>query len=147
MRSIKALSGGILATGAMTLLMVMAPLMGLPKMNMGAMLAGFMHIQVWEGWMLHFLIGIGWAFVYVYLCRDRIRTRFLFRGMLFSLIPWFLMQVMVMPLMGMGFFALKGPSGMLMGTLAGHLVYGMVLGLVTMQREPAVADSLSLPGA
>lgn len=42
----RALIAGLLGTVAMTVMMLMAPLMGMPEMNIGKMLAGFMGISV-----------------------------------------------------------------------------------------------------
>lgn len=55
--------------------------------------------------------------------------------MLFGIAPWLLAQVVVMPMMGAGFF-----SGSLMaatGSLMGHLVYGAVVGTVYSRSDQA----------
>jgi len=133
----QALLGGIIATAIMTMIMLIAPMMGMPKMKIGNMLAGFMHLPVWIGWIIHFMIGIVWAFVYLFFVRDKISTSYAVRGMLFSLFPWLLMQLMVMPMMGMGIFSANAPEQvkMIMGTLIGHLVYGLILGLTTKPQK------------
>lgn len=51
------LKGGIVATAAMTMLMLIAPMMGMPETPIGNMLARFMGIPVWMGWVMHFVIG------------------------------------------------------------------------------------------
>jgi len=124
--------GGLVATVVMTMVMLIAPMMGMPKMMIGNMLASFMHFLAAVGWFMHLVIGVALAFVYVYLVRDRLHTPPVLRGMLFSLVPWFLMQIMVMPMMGMGIFGSKSPEPALMaiGALIGHLVYGLTLGWV-----------------
>jgi hypothetical protein len=136
----KTLIGGLIATIAMTVIMIIAPMMGMPKMSIGNMLASFMGVPEIVGWIMHFMIGIIWAGVYVYFVCDKLNTSDAVKGMIFALAPWLIMQVMVMPMMGMGIFAAKAPhAGMVvMGTLIGHLVYGLVLGITTKHR-PVVA--------
>ena len=63
----QAVIGGIVATLAMTMVMFIAPYMGLPKMNAAAMLSMMMGVPVLIGWGLHFMIGIVFALAYVFL--------------------------------------------------------------------------------
>ncbi len=46
----KALLGGITGTTAMSLFMMLAPLMGIPKMNPAQMLSSMMGFPIWVGW-------------------------------------------------------------------------------------------------
>ncbi len=127
------LKGGLIATAAMTLLMLVAPMMGMPKMPIGAMLAGFMGIPVAFGWIAHFMIGVVLAAAYVLFWKDRLSGKPVVKGLLFSLIPFFMAQLIVMPMMGAGLFSMNSgaPMMMVMGSLVGHLVYGAVLGTVS----------------
>jgi hypothetical protein len=127
------LKGGIIATVAMTLLMLVAPMMGMPKMPIGEMLAGFMGIPVALGWIAHFMIGVVLAASYVFIVKDHLSGKPAVKGMLFSLIPFFMAQLLVMPMMGAGLFSANTPAPMMMvmGSLIGHLVYGAVLGAVS----------------
>ena len=128
----QALLGGIIATVVMTMLMLAAPMMGMPAMKIGNMMAGFMGIPIWLGWAMHLMIGVIWAMVYVFMVKDRLTLSPAISGMLFALFPWILMQLIVMPMMGMGLFSADAPNQMMMviGTLVAHLVYGLVLGLI-----------------
>jgi hypothetical protein len=129
----QALSGGFTATALMTMIMLIAPMMGMPDMKTGNMIAGFIGVPVWIGWAMHLMMGIVLALAYVFWVRDRLSFSYALRGMLFAILPWVLMQLMVMPMMGMGLFSSNAPDAvkMVMGTLMGHLVYGLVLGLAT----------------
>lgn len=69
---VKILVGGLVATGAMTLLMLVAPMMGMPPMNMGAMLGGMLGTSATVGWMMHFMIGIVFTAVYAYFFNPRL---------------------------------------------------------------------------
>jgi vacuolar-type H+-ATPase subunit I/STV1 len=64
--------------------------------------------------------------------------------MLWGVILWFLAQVMVMPMMGMGVFSSRTPEPAMavLGSLMGHLIYGAILGAlagVQALRLPRVA--------
>lgn len=122
--------GGIIATTAMTMLMLIAPMMGMPKMAIGNMLAGFLGTPVWMGWVMHFVIGTILAATYVLHWKGRMPGSAVVKGLLFALIPFFMAQIIVMPMMGAGLFSTNTPAPimMVMGSLIGHLVYGMVLG-------------------
>jgi hypothetical protein len=54
----RAILAGLAATAVMTLIMLMAPLMGMPEMNIGKMLSGFMGVPTFIGWASHFMIGV-----------------------------------------------------------------------------------------
>ncbi len=122
---------GLLATSIMTALMLIAPMMGMPKMLIGNMLADFMGIPVTLGWIAHFIIGILIAFNYILFFNKYIHFKPALNGALFSLIPFLMAQLIIMPMMGAGiFFSQAGnPVAMVMGSLIGHLVYGITLGL------------------
>ena len=127
------LLGGLIATAAMTMLMLVAPMMGMPKMLIGNSLAGFMHIPITLGWIMHFVIGVVLAASYVYVLKDKLSGNAVTKGLLFSLVPFLLAQILVMPMMGAGLFSANTPAPlmMVMGSLIGHLVYGATLGAVT----------------
>ena len=70
----RAVVGGLTGTAAMTVLMLMAPLMGLPPMNIGKMLGSVMGGVVALGWIAHFMIGTALALVYAAVfARRRVR--------------------------------------------------------------------------
>jgi len=128
----KAIGAGIAGTIVMTIMTMVAPMMGMPKMDIPAMLANFMGFPVVVGWFAHFMIGTVLALLYVYVFIGKLPGAPWLKGALYGLFPWFLAQVMVNPMMGAGVFALNTPAPiqMVMGSLIGHLVYGAVVGLV-----------------
>lgn len=126
----KAVSAGLIGTLVMTVVMLMAPLMGIPPMPIGKMLAGFMGIPETLGWIAHFMIGTLLGLGYAYLFVSKLKGNGFVRGAIYGLLPWFVAQIMVNPMMGAGVFAINtaSPFLMVMGSLIGHLVYGAVLG-------------------
>lgn len=126
---LKALIGGVAGTLVMTLVgLYGAPMMGIPAMNPADMLAGQMGGSLVAGWVGHLMIGMMLAVGYTVVFAARIPGPPVARGAIFSLIPWLMAQVMVMPMMGMPLFS--GDARMAMGSLIGHLVYGAILGAV-----------------
>ena len=128
----KALGAGIAGTIVMTLFAAMAPLMGMPAMDIPNMLAGFMGFPTVVGWLAHFMIGTLLALTYAFVLVSKLPGRPVVKGILFGLIPWFMAQILVSPMMGAGVFAVNTPAPilMVMGSLMGHVVYGAVVGFV-----------------
>ncbi len=129
---IRIIVAGVVATATMTVLMMMGPMMGMPEMNIGKMLGGFMGIGDSLGWVAHFMIGTVLGFIYVYVFLSKLPGAPWLKGAIYGLIPWLVSQVMVNPMMGAGVFAsnMPDPMMMVMGSLMGHVVYGAVLGAV-----------------
>lgn len=122
----RAVVAGVVGTAAMSLLMQMAPAMGLPPMNIPEMLASVMGGLIALGWVAHFIIGTLFAVTFAAAAAGRLPGPATVQGMLFALAPWLAAQVMVMPLMGAGFFS--GSALAALGSLMGHLVFGAVVG-------------------
>ena len=140
----RAVLAGLAATAVMTIIMLMAPLMGMPEMNIGKMLSGFMGVPTFIGWAGHFMIGVVLAIGYGVFFEPRLHNAPVVRGILYGLFPWMVSQVMVNPMMGAGLFASNTPAPflMVMGSLLGHVAYGAILGLAyTRSAIPAVAHS------
>ena len=128
----KVLLAGVAGTVALTMLTLIAPMMGMPEMDIPQMLSGFMGVPAIAGWLAHFMVGTVFAIMYAYIFVLRFPGSPVVKGAVYGLIPWFLAQIMVNPMMGAGVFALNTAAPMLMvaGSLMGHLVYGGVLGAV-----------------
>jgi uncharacterized membrane protein YagU involved in acid resistance len=125
----RVIAAGLAGTLAMTAVgLYGAPMMGMPAMNPADMLASRMGGVAVLGWMGHLMIGVVLALLYARLFLRRLPGPPAARGALFSLLPWLLAQLMVMPMMGMPIFS--GSMSMAGGSLIGHLVYGAVLGAV-----------------
>jgi uncharacterized membrane protein YagU involved in acid resistance len=129
-----ALIAGLIATAVMTAFTYMAPLMGF-EMDIPKMLAGTMGAPIIMGWIAHFMVGeilaINFAAIFL---RKTNKTSDFKSGALFGLIPWFVAQAMVMPIMSVlsggsystGLFS--GSIMIAMASLVGHLIYGAILG-------------------
>ena len=141
-----AIVAGLLATMAMTMLIYMAPYMGMPNMDIAGMLGSMMNdgqppavlSGPWVmGMMMHFLLGtLLFPLIYAYVVYGLLPGKPWARGLLWGLGLWAVMQVMPLPMMGKGFFASKTPQPLLfvMGTLMGHVVYGSVFGALAVRQ-------------
>ena len=124
----KLIFAGVAGTTAMTAVMFMAPMMGMPEMNIGKMLSMQMGMPEMAGWIMHFVNGIILTWIYAAFLIDRLPSDGWKRGMIYSLIPWAVMNFMAMPMMGMGIFS--GGMMAIVGTVVAHFAYGGVMGAI-----------------
>ncbi|HEX9729759.1 MAG TPA: DUF6789 family protein [Gemmatimonadales bacterium] len=131
---------GVGGTAAMTMLMLAAPLIGMPKMPIGEMLGSFLKIGSTLGWAMHGMIGLVLAGIYAVAASTRLPGAPALRGAVFGVLVFLVAQLVVMPMMGAGVFS-GGDISMIMGSLMGHLVFGAIVGGVygTPQPEPGRA--------
>ena len=129
----KGIFAGLIATVVMTMIMYMAPLMGMPKMDVAGMLSDMMHLPWIAGMVIHFMNGaIIFPLIYVFILYKVLPGNGLVKGIVWGVLLFVIAQVMVMPMAGMGFFSSASPQQMLMvmGSLMGHVVYGAILGSI-----------------
>jgi hypothetical protein len=118
----------------MTVLLLVEPSVGLPKIAIGQILStalglapAYLSIGAAVGWGIDFLAGIGFALLYAGLFERRLPGGPFVRGMIYGLLVFILAQIAFMPLVGGGFFS-RGDIELLVGSLLGHLVYGGLVG-------------------
>lgn len=131
----QAVIGGIIATLVMTMVMFVAPYMGLPKMNTAAMLSMMMSVPVLIGWGIHIMIGIVFALAYVFLfvpILKKVKNRIV-KGTIFGLAIFVFAQIM-MVVMGAILGGMSSPEGsmllIMLGGIIGHIVYGIIVSLL-----------------
>jgi uncharacterized membrane protein YagU involved in acid resistance len=139
----QAVVGGLAATLVMTVLMLVAPMMGLPPMNIGAMLGSVMGGSLALGWMGHFMIGTALALGYAALFANRLPGPGFLRGATYGVLPWLMAQLVVMPMMGAGLFSSSFLAAT--GSLMGHLAYGAILGAIYAARGSEVVAKAHAP--
>lgn len=137
----RAIAAGLAGTMVMTAVMMMAPLMGMPKMDIAAMLGSMIAGAppgsgsfAWiVGLIMHLMIGtVVLSTVYALASRHLPPSSPVAKGLIYGVLVWLVAQAVVMPMMGAGLFSSHMPQGMMMamGSLLGHLIYGGVLGAV-----------------
>ena len=126
----KSILAGVIGTAIMTLVMMVAPMMGMPKMSPPAILAGMLGVPVFVGWMMHFMIGIIFAFAYTYVCifKWKISNVWL-KGAIFGVVVFVFAQIM-MTVMGKMMPMPKMEGSIMLtaiGSLMGHIIFGMAV--------------------
>ena len=123
---------GLVSTLVMSTLMIIYRVSRRAPLNLPLLLGKFL----WQnkklsdknamrlGIVLHLLIGAFWGVVYWY----TVPIKSVFSGLLFATIPWFLMMVLVLPVLGQGFFGSKVSKYIPEVYLILHSVYGLMLG-------------------
>lgn len=132
----RAVAAGAVGTGVMTALWLVEPSIGLPKIAVGQILGSFMSVSVAHlhvgsagGWIAHLGFGILAALVYARFLVARLPGSPAARGARYGLLLFLLAQLVFMPLVGAGFLS-RGDLHLLVGSLLGHLLYGIVVGWI-----------------
>lgn len=135
----KPIVAGLIATAVMTIVMFMAPLMGLPKMNAAEMLSMMLGVPAFAGWLMHFMIGIVFAFSYSIIFAKVLSkvSNTILKGAIFGFIAFVFAQIMML-LMGL---ILPMPQSnanmglMLLGSMIGHVVFGIMVAVVAVDKK------------
>jgi uncharacterized membrane protein YagU involved in acid resistance len=125
--------GGFVATVLFTLfLYYVAPFMLGGPINIAAMLAGLFRTTVAVGLFLHFILGtIIFPMIYAYVVFRIVSGSAWTRGLVFGLLLWLLAETIFVPLVGGGVFhTAQGGIAAVIAVLIGHVIYGIVLGVI-----------------
>lgn len=126
----KTILAGVIGTAIMTMVMFIAPMMGMPKMSPPDMLAGMMGMPVAIGWIMHFMIGIIFAFAYSNLFAPKVKIDSIYaKGAIFGFAAFVFAQI-AMAMMG-AIFPMPPMEGSMMltmiGSIMGHVIFGMAV--------------------
>lgn len=126
----KTVLAGIIGTVIMTAVMMIAQMMGMPKMSPPKMLAGAMGLPIAVGFIMHFMVGIGFAFFYTFLVAPILKICNLYlKGAVFGVIAFVMAQTMMI-VMGT-ILPMEGPTGplfmVMIAGLMGHVIFGVVV--------------------
>jgi hypothetical protein len=144
MNVLGAIIAGLVGTVAISMVMGMAPRMGMPKMDIVDMLSTmFGKPNRTLGWMMHFMMGIIFALIYTFLWSLGIGSATWLNGLVFGAVHWLVagMVMGMIPMLHAGIKsgAVKAPGlwmtnngGMMafVGGLIGHLAFGLVVALI-----------------
>ena len=126
----KSILAGVIGTALMSLVMFVAPMMGIPKMSPPNILAGMTGMPIIAGWVMHFMIGIIFAFAYTYLFAPKVKISNLFlKGAVFGFVVFIFAQIML-AIMGvmLPMPKMEGSIMLIMtGSVIGHVIYGMAV--------------------
>jgi len=156
--------GGFAATLTMTLMVYLAPLIGIPNVDFAGLLGSLLVGRApgiftgpwWLGMAWHFMNGsVFFPLLYAHFVypvfsgtvsgisiTEGFSDRPMVRATLYSLILWAFCQGLAMPLVGGGFFSSQTmqPFMVVVGSMIAHLIYGSVLGGMTTARATHVLE-------
>lgn len=121
---------GVIGTAIMTIVAMLAPMMGIPEMSPPKMLSGILGIPISIGWIMHFITGIIFALAYTYLASPALRINNLyFKGMAFGMLVFVLAQFMMALMARVMNVHPMGDSMILstIGSLIGHIIFGITV--------------------
>ena len=145
MNIIGAIVAGLVGTVVMSMVIAMAPTMGMPKMAIWELLGTLFSKEgnVGLGWVMHFMMGMVFAIIYAALWVAGIGSATWLGGVIFGAVHWLVAGLMMggVPMMHAGVKAgtVKAPGVYMMsaggmmafvGGLIGHVLYGLVVALV-----------------
>ena len=136
MNAKRATAAGVIGTAVITALWQVEPAIGLPRIAVGHILSTFMAVSVAHlnvgiagGWVVHFIVGVLLALLYAGVFAERLPGSPVWRGATYGVLVFILAQALFMPLVGGGFFS-RGDVELLLGSLLGHIAYGIVVGWI-----------------
>lgn len=151
----RAVLAGLLATGVLIALMYLAPIAGLPRVDMASAIGGFLahpaelfSMRWWMGLFILILVGaILSPVIFLWLSTWLFGARWQ-RGMEWGVLLWAFGGVCVMFHFGLVFhepFTVH-PHVIALTTFVAHLVYGAVLGIVALRVLPPSPQIPGQPG-
>ena len=127
---------GLAGTAAMTVLMYVAPMMGMPKMDivgmLGSMFTTNKGLATVLGLIAHFMAGVVFAILYALLWSAGIGSATWVWGLVFGVVHGIVAIVMIPLLMRLHPRAPEMAGGLMAkaGMLVAHLIFGLVVALV-----------------
>jgi hypothetical protein len=145
MNFLAAIIAGLAGTVVMSIIMALAPRMGMPEMDIVGMLSSMFGVPPNRmlGWIMHLMMGVVFAILYALLWNLSIGIPGTSSGALFGAVHWIasgiIMGLVPMVHVGVksgevispGVFMMNNDGVMaFMGGLIGHIAFGLVVGLV-----------------
>lgn len=139
-----AVIAGVVGTLVMSIIMAMAPKMGMPKMDIVGMLGSMFNSEGNQGlgWAIHMMMGIVFAIIYAFLW-NLFGSVSVVTGAIYGIGHWLIAGTMMggMGMMHAGIKAgtVKAPGILMfnnggimgfMGGLVGHAIFGVVVALI-----------------
>lgn len=126
--------GGVIGAAVMSIVMWVAPMVGIPKMSPPDMLSMMLGVPIIVGWLMHFMIGIIFAMTYAFYFINLVKKirNSIFRGVIFGIAVFIFAQIMLAILDAvMGGMPPTEESIVLImtGSIIGHIVFGIVVAL------------------
>lgn len=136
----QAIVAGIIATTAMSIIMFITPIIGIPKISPPEMLSKMIGFSIYMGWIMHFMIGITFSTVYAFIFIKLIKKikNNILRGIIFGFSVFIFAQIAI-AIIGWMMGEMPPMQGSMMmtviGSIIGHLVFGIVVALFVKEQE------------
>jgi hypothetical protein len=145
MNVLGAIVAALAGTAVFTMVMLLAPRMGMPKMDIVGLLGSmFGRENRALGWVMHVMMGIVFGLIYAFLWSIGIGAPTWLGGLVFGAAQWLvvgLIMGLMIPLMHAGIrsgkvmapgYWMTNAGGVLafVGGLMGHMIFGLVIALV-----------------
>jgi hypothetical protein len=145
MNILGAVLAGLGGTIGISMVMAMAPQMGMPAMDIVGMLGAMFSKETNRplGWMMHLMMGVVFALIYALLWSIGIGTVSAIWGIVFGIVHWLLVGLMMgaLPMMHVGIRSggVRAPGVLMLnnggmmafvGGLMGHAIYGLVVAVI-----------------
>ncbi len=145
MNILSAVIAGLVSTVVFTVILMMAPKMGMPKMDIVSLLGSMFSAKtnLVLGWMMHLMMGVVFALIYAFLWSSGIGAATWTSGLVFGAVHWLIVGVIMamIPMMHVGiksgavqapgmWMTNNGGAMAFMGGLVGHMIFGAVVALV-----------------
>lgn len=142
----RAIFAGLIATATLTVLMYLAPLAGMPRVDMASAIGGFLSrpadsftLRWWIGLAVFLITGIVFAPVIFQWLAPSLVGNVWQRGLEWGVLLWGFGAVCVMVHLGLAFhepFTVH-PQLVALTSFLGHLVYGVILAMLMFSGAPA----------
>src|SRR5260370_10915357 len=110
----RAMVGGLTEKIIMAIIKEMAPMMGLPRMDIAVMVGSMFGGSLVVGWIVHLMMGtILWAAVYAYIVEPRLGGAPWVRGLTYGFLLAVFVLIMGFPVVGAMFSSLTPKPGFL----------------------------------
>ncbi|MEJ2484727.1 MAG: hypothetical protein P8Y68_03230 [Anaerolineales bacterium] len=135
---------GMIGAVAISMVMALAPRMGMPKMDIVSMLSTmFGRPNRTLGWVMHLMMGIVFALIYAFFWSINLGGATLLNGLIFGSIHWLVVGMIMgmIPMMHAGiksgsvqapglWMTANGGAMAFVGGWMGHMVFGVVVVLI-----------------
>jgi len=132
MNYVKPIYTGVIATAAMTAVLALMPLTGIQQVNLASLVGSEAIGFIILGWVIHFVVGIAYAFVYKILINEYLPIESdIGRGMVYGIIIFVFstMGVLIINLLGFVSWNMKESMSLAaFGYILSFIVYGAVVG-------------------
>lgn len=123
---------GLLGALSMAVASYIFNAIGIPMVDFGRLIATkllrYHSHRTRLGLVLHLVNGVVLALVYAIAVFPNVTGMYWLAGLLYGAALWLVMMVIVLPLLGDGFFGWRVSRTMIPSALAVHLLYGLILG-------------------